>query len=137
MEGITRFAEHVGRYYPALLDKPNDLEVLVVEKGEAAFEYSLPWDQLYFEKSSGIETGQLAVAQRIFRNNQLVYENLEVYQPRKPTKKKRFKKSNMSAEALSLELALPVYFEGEYSVEFVAIDLLTGSRSHLIRNINL
>ncbi len=130
VKGLNLITEHVNRFYPALLIDRNELSSnLDVQREKMTFVYALPWDSLFFEKSGKELTAQLAVSQRIYLDHRLVFENVRVFNPKKPVKVNRGN-SNLTEDKLSIEFDLPVYEEGIYRVEFSSVDLVNGAKSN-------
>jgi hypothetical protein len=135
VKGFGRSAVHVGRYYPSLMEVGNALGARLTVEPIARLHFAMPWNALSFESADLGDKAQLGLAKRIFLNQRLVFEQVEVLTPMRPTSAGRG--GNMSAEELTVQLDLPVFEEGSYRVEFVAIDLINGRESLLLKQIEL
>ncbi|MCB1052585.1 MAG: hypothetical protein H6510_17235 [Acidobacteria bacterium] len=136
VKGLGLSVVHVGRFYPALLETENQLSAGLDVKPIAQVHFGLPWDRLSYEKVGVEMRGQIGLGKRVFFNQRLVFEQVDVLQPIKPSSEKTTF-TNMSGSQFTVDMDLPVFEEGHYRVEFVAIDLLTGMSAQLKKNIDL
>jgi len=135
VKGFGRSAIHVGRYYPSLMKVGNALGARLDLQPIARLRFTMPWSSLSFESAEQGQRGQLALGKRVFLERRLVFEQVEVLTPRRPGPDGSG--GTMSADDLTVELDLPVFEEGNYQVEFMASDLINGSESLLLRQIEL